>query len=123
MPPRIRAGELRHRIRIEGQTEGSPSETGEVLTTWSELVTLWAKFHPVSGREYFTAKQTASENSVMITTRWPRLIRVTTAHRVVELPASNPTDEETDRIFDIEAVINVDERDEEMLLVCVEHST
>jgi head-tail adaptor len=49
-PRTIRAGELRHRITINGITRGTPLATGEKPMIETSIATVWAKVESLSGR-------------------------------------------------------------------------
>lgn len=104
----MRAGRIRHRVTI--QQRGTPSQNthGEDTTPWVDQVTVYAEIKPLSGREFFTAQTTDSEVSTQITMRYRS--GITTAKRIIR----------ESRVWDIEAVIDVDERRRELQLMCVE---
>jgi len=83
--------------------------TGQVLETWSPQSTIWASIAPVAGREYFNASGERAE--------------VTHKIGIVYGPTVAPRDRITygSRIFDIKSVINLQERNRELLLMCTEH--
>jgi len=97
---------LRHKITIQ-QKSSSQDSYGADDGTWSALFTRRASIQPVSGREYYTAKQTESENNVTFLIRHDNISEtITTKHRISW----------NSRIFDIESIINVMERDKKLLI-------
>ena len=103
----VRAGKLRHKIIVQSFTV-SQDTYGEADKTWSTHKTVWADVQPISGREYFNAKQHTSEISHKVITRHDSTI--TPKMRVYY----------DSRYFDIESVINEGERDKQTTLMCRE---
>ena len=67
----MKAGRLRHRVRIEQQTQ-SVDQFGAPTKTWSTQVECNASIDSVSGREYFGAERDLGEETWKITMRrWP----------------------------------------------------
>ncbi len=103
----MRAGDLRHKVTIQQKTitkdtEGIPSET------WTDFATVWAAIEPLQGREFFSAQAINAQ--------------VTTRIRIRYLAGISPTMRVSygTRIFDIQAVIDVEERHLELQLMCQE---
>lgn len=103
----MKAGELRHRVRIQQLVTGR-DDTGGFSETWADVATVWAAIEPIRGREYFEAQQVNAEVSHRIKCRYRSGI----------LPVMRAVFGV--RIFRIEAVINVDERNRELQLMCIE---
>lgn len=103
----MRAGMLRHKIVVQKFTEVQ-DVYGEADKTWTTFKTLWAHVSPISGREYFDAKQHTSEISHQVKIR--HLDGVTPKMRILY----------DSRYFDIESVINEGERDKQVTLMCRE---
>jgi len=103
----IRAGELRHRVTIQ-QKSVTRNTFGEEIVTWQDVATVWAAIEPLRGREFFESQQVNAE--------------VTTRIRIRYRPGITPTMRVVygSRIFDIQAVINVEERNRELHLMCRE---
>ena len=105
----MQAGRLRHRVIVQRATDSIDSY-GDQTPTWAALGTVWAFVEPLNGREYFAAAQMQSEVST----------------RIVIRPISGVTLTPKDRVkfgsrhFDIQSVINRDERNREIQLLCVE---
>ena len=99
----MQIGKLRHKITIEDVTE-TINDIGEIVEEWEEFATVWAEILPLRGREYWASKQTTSEITGKIRIRY--LADITSKMRV----------KFGERIFDIEAVLNTDERKIETIL-------
>lgn len=104
----MRAGRLRHRVRLERRTLGSADVYGERLPTWALLDSVWASIESVGATETRRAEQQQIEATHAIRIRY--YSGLTAKDRVVF----------NSRTFEILSVLNVDERNIEMLLVCKE---
>lgn len=103
----MQAGRLRHRIQIKTPVEARNSY-GERIVTWSTLATVWASVEPLRGREFLDAEQVQAEISHRVRMRYyPGILP---NYRVVF----------GGRVLEIQAVINVNERNREMQLMCKE---
>lgn len=78
------------------------------MQTWADTATVWAAVLPLSGREYWAAQQVSAERAVEFHTRY--LSGVVPKMRVSY----------NSRTFDIKSVINVEERNRELILVTEE---
>lgn len=103
----MRAGDLRHKITIQSPTETSDG-MGGMTTTWSTFKTVRAAIWPLKGAEYIATMQTTSEISHKVRIRY--LEALTPKHRI----------KWGDRYFDIEAIINPDERNIYFEMMCKE---
>lgn len=103
----MKIGRLRHKIIIEKPTE-TTSDTGDVIQSWAEFATIWAEVTPLRGREYWASKQTTSEITGKIRIRY--LDSITPKMRV----------KFGSRIFNIEAVLNPNEKNIETILLVSE---
>lgn len=103
----MRAGRLRHRVTIE-TPGGSASAFGEVAQSWSTVATVWAAVEPTSSRERVENEQTKAFTTHRIHMRYRS--DVTTAERVVF----------NSRTLNITSVVNPDERDATLELLCTE---
>ncbi len=101
----MRAGELRTRGTLQRASDGS--KWGESVT-WSDYATVWMEIDPVRGREYSEGRKEQAELTHMITIRYVSGVRPD-----MRLSAEG-------RIFKIASVINVEERNRELLLRCTE---
>lgn len=101
-------GDLRHRITIQQKTEGSPQQNaaGEPDYSWTTYLTVSADIRPVTGKETFVAQQHLSGVTTKIAIRYRA--GITAAMRVLY----------GSTVYDIKAVLNWGERNEELLLLC-----
>lgn len=104
----MRAGRLRHRIAIEQQVL-TDDGAGGVTEEWVEIAAPYAAVIPLGGDELFAAQQTMPRVSHRIEMRYMHDIESSTMRVVFR-----------ERVFDIEAVLNIDERDRELHLYCEE---
>jgi SPP1 family predicted phage head-tail adaptor len=105
----MQAGRLRHRVTVQRATDAI-DQYGDQTPTWTSLGTVWASVEPLNGREYFAAAQMQSEVSTRIVIRPISGVTLTPKDRV----------KFGSRYFDIQSVINRDERNRELQLLCVE---
>lgn len=103
----MRAGRLRHRVTIQEKAV-TRNTFGEEVVTWSDVATVWGSVEPVRGREFEDVSFAGAEVSTKIVLRY----------RSGVVPEMRAT--EGDNIYDILAVINVDNRDRELNLYCRE---
>jgi len=103
----MNVGRLRHQVTII-QAVSAPDGAGGLTKTWETLATVWAAVEPLRGREYFAAQQVTAEITHKVTLRY--LTGVRPEMRV----------QFGDREFDIMAVINPQERNIYLELMCVE---
>lgn len=103
----MRAGRLRHQVEIQQYT-ATRDAAGQEIRDWTEFATVRADVMPLSGREFFDAAQYNVEISHRVRIRYRP--GVTTKMRVIH----------EGRVLDIEYVINKDERDRELHLMCIE---
>ncbi len=105
----IRAGKLRHVMEIEQATE-SRNAIGEAIQTWSTFATRHVSVEPFQGREFWSAKQVNAERNLRVRMRY--LEGLTTKMRLNWRARS--------RLFDILSIVDVNERNHEMLLLVEE---
>ena len=105
----MRAGRLRHRVTIERNTNSTPNDNGQVKPNWQTVYTRWAAIRPLRGKEYEEAHQMKAIETHEITLRY---VPITRKDRI----------RYGSRIFNIESVINVGERNKELLCRCVEEA-
>lgn len=103
----MRAGTLRHRVEIQALTV-TEDDIGNQIYEWQTIATVCASIEPLKGREYWAAAQIQAETTVKVTIRY--LAGITPSCRVVF----------KDRVFDIQSIINVEERNRELVLMCRE---
>ena len=108
----MRAGRLNQRVTIQQLAGSPPQDAGGAPTQdWADLVTVFASVEPLRGREFIAAQGVNSEVTGQIRMRY--YPGVTSAMR-----AKMGT-----RIYEIIAVVNVDERNAELILYVKEGPT
>jgi len=103
----IKIGDLRHRVTFQKKTKLPDGHHGHT-SSWEEVVTVWAKVDPVSGREYYYSHQLKNALSHKITIRYRD--DITEELRAVF----------EERIMKIESLINLEEKERFMVLRCIE---
>lgn len=107
----IDPGKMRHRITFQSFT-GTTDSFGDPLSAddsnWKNEATLWAAIDPISGKEFYAAQQSQSEVSHKVRCRYQS--GLTTAMRI-KFGA---------RKFKIISIINWEERNESLLIMCRE---
>ena len=104
----MRSGRLNKKITIQKTTQAQ-SSIGEATDTWLTYAVRWASIEPLLGREYFESQQVNAEETIRFRIRY--LSGVTPKMRISW----------DSRLFDIRSVVNVGERNKEMLLMAVEN--
>ncbi|MCP3680269.1 MAG: phage head closure protein [Gammaproteobacteria bacterium] len=101
----IQSGKLRHKISIQSLVE-TQSSFGEPVQSWSSFTTnVWASIEPLKMQERFIADQFMSNVEKKIT------IRFTTGIEPKQRVINNSLS------YDIESIINPDERNRELQLL------
>jgi SPP1 family predicted phage head-tail adaptor len=100
-------GKLIHRITIQRPVETQDS-LGATVQSWQNLANVWASIEPLSAREQFNLHSTYTAATHKIGMHY--IAGVTAKCRVLF----------GTRAFDIESVINPEERNEDLNLVCSE---
>lgn len=103
----MRAGELRHRVTFQQDNGTTTDSEGIPVRNWVDVITVWARVHDLSGREYFAAQQVQAEVTTEITIRYRAGLNT-------KMRAKYGT-----RIFDILSAIP-DEKKTESKLMCKE---
>jgi SPP1 family predicted phage head-tail adaptor len=103
----MRIGELRHRVVLQ-KKEITEDELKQQSEVWTEITTIWAAIEPLSGREYFAAKQVNAEISARITIRYRK--GITPDMRMVF----------DGRVFEVISIVNPKERCGSLVLMCRE---
>ena len=103
----MKIGSLRHRVVLQQKvvTEDALKQQSE---TWMNIATVWAVIEPLSGKEYFAAKQVNAEISVKLTLRYRKDV-------VLDMRVAFGN-----RVFEVLSVINPKERCESLILMCKE---
>ena len=108
----MRAGQLRHRIRLQQPTK-TQNELGEEIDGWADVFGRWAKVLPKRGKETVEAAQQHATASHTIEIRHCRQIKPNM--RVLW------TDEQQEQhIFNILSVAHVGERRIKTIISCTE---
>ena len=104
----MRAGKMFHRLQWQRDVATTQQANGELQPSWQTKGILWGSFEPLRGRELQLATQINAEINSMVSIRYRSGMR--------------PHDRlaETGRVLDIQAVINPDEKNESMKLLCIE---
>lgn len=106
----MRIGSLRHRVTIQSPKE-SRDDFGGARAEWFDVATVWAKVEPLGGTEVAELKKTGAlyaEATHKVTVRYRS--DVTEKMRIVK----------GDRVFDIASIVNTDERNRELVMMCGE---
>ena len=101
----MRSGRLRHRGVLQSKVE-TRGDAGGVVTTYLTQATVWCGIEPLSGRELTAIQQTQNEARVRIVLRYYSGLDET--WRVVN----------NGKAYAIHSVINENERDRMMTLMC-----
>lgn len=104
---KLKIGDLRHRItfQVPSTTE---NEIGEEIPVYNDFKTVWASIEPLSGKEYLEANKESNEITHRIRIRYTQ--GITNDMRIVY----------KNRVFDIQSIINVNERNKELQIMCIE---
>lgn len=108
----MRAGTLRHTVSIQSRSS-TIDAVGDISDSWSTVISARAEIRPLNARELFAAQATQSEVTHQITVRYrPELAapKVAATYRVLF----------GSRVFDIHGVMNIDERNREIRMLCSE---
>lgn len=100
-------GKLRHQVALLKPVI-SKDELGQEIENLEVQKAVWASIEPLSGKEYFSAKQVNSEVNVKITLRY---IESLLPQWVVRFGQQT---------FNIEAIINFEEKNKYLQLLCSE---
>jgi SPP1 family predicted phage head-tail adaptor len=100
-------GKLRKRVQLQHLVRNQ-DDFGEAIPSYTPYATVWASVEPLQGRELEHAQQISAEITHRVTIRY--IAAVTSEHRVVY----------GERILEIESVINPEERNEMLILMCKE---
>ena len=106
----MQAGRLRNRITIQ-QRATTQDSAGEPSNTWTTFATVWASVEPIRGREFFEAQKTSSSVTNRIIIRYSSTVASVAPKMRVNFGS---------KYYDIEAVLNLEERDKEIHLMCAE---
>ena len=99
---------MRHRISVQSRTRSADGQGG-FTESWATAVEIWASIEPTKAYERFQAMQTQTPITHKIKCRYNA--NITTAKRALFGA----------RIFDIKQVLNIDEGNAFMEMLCVEN--
>ena len=108
----MKAGSLRHRLTVRSKASESVNSYGENTTAYTTDQTVWAAIDDMggmTGRELLVARQILSEGDHIVRTRYRT--GMTTAKQFVTHDS---------RVFDVESVWNVEDRNRELIFRCKE---
>jgi SPP1 family predicted phage head-tail adaptor len=106
----MRAGTLRHSIVLQSPT-GTLDSFGERNTTWNDVATVRASINPITTREQFLAQQAQSSVTHKVTVRYgSEISTIDSSWRVLF----------GSRVFVIQGIRNIDERNKTIELLCEE---
>ena len=106
----MRSGSLRHRVEVQEPTVATTAY-GESSRTWATRWTRWANVTPLRGREFADEQNVRSELSHKVVMRWESVLsEMTTKYQILF----------GSRVFAIESIANVGERDRMVELLCKE---
>ena len=103
----MRAGSLKHQIVIQRYTEAQ-NDYGEAIATWTDLLSTRASIRPLSAKDIFIGKSLINETTHKVFMRYQ--IDIKPNDRVLF----------GSRIFSITSVINSEERNITIELLCKE---
>ena len=104
----MRAGKLRRSITIQQPTNATDA-IGGLTQSWSTFASAYAEISPNNGREAIQAQQINAQQPIQIRMRY--VSGVLPKMRVLY----------GSRIFEIISVANLNEKDREIELTCLEH--
>ncbi len=104
----MRAGKLRHPITIEQPTDTQGSTYGQAGLTWTTFKRTRASIEPASGKEQIGADQVQAGVTHVVGMRF--IPGVTTKMRIAF----------GTRVFSIISTLNIQERNRELKLMCME---
>lgn len=90
----IDSGELRHRVQVQKCTTPRDN-SGSFTETWTTVKTVYAKVEPLTGREFYNARQVVADVTHKITMRFTGL-------------APDDRLKHSGRVYDILRVLNID---------------
>jgi len=100
-------GRLRHRVNLQ-RKRITRDAYGEEAIEWTTYATVWAAIEPLQGQERFGAQQ----------------VKATTSHRVIIRYVKGVKAEDRvlygSRALEINQVLNPDERNQQLTLICSE---
>jgi SPP1 family predicted phage head-tail adaptor len=114
----MRAGKLRHRLVIQKKSSGSPTRTstGASGLTWATLLTVYGSLEPLSGERLETAQATWPKATVEARVRYrSEILDADTSGTSMRISFGG-------RFYPIGKVLNMEERNKELHLLCTQGS-
>lgn len=102
-------GRMRTPLRVQEYLETRTSDGG-VVEAWATTQVVWGRVVGLRGRELFSAQQINKQTSHKVTIRYKK--GLTSDARLVD-PSSS-------RVFNIESVVDIEDRHRFMELLCTE---
>jgi SPP1 family predicted phage head-tail adaptor len=118
----LRPGPLRNRLTIQqlpaGLASKAPNAFNEtdLLGAWLPLATVWAEIKPLTGRELLWAQSIVADVTHQVTIRYFAGLAQTPKMRFLYRDPKSGTQ----RIFNIVAILNDEERNRRMTVLCRE---
>ena len=103
----MNSAKLRHQITIQSPPTALDA-MNQPTGSYTTVATMWASIDPISGREYFAMQAVQSEVTHKITIRYCSLVKP-------NMQVLFGT-----RVFQIVSVLNLEERNIEMQIMCYE---
>lgn len=103
----INPGEFRHTITFQ-ESSGTQDDYGELIDDWKDVITVKAAIYPISGKEFYAAETVNSEVTHKINMRYKPGLKPSMRVKF------------KDRYFNIISIINFQERNVELQLMCKE---
>lgn len=103
----MQSGLLRQRLTIQ-QPSMAQDSYGQTLNTWTDVATVWGEIVPISGREMVIANAMQDSKTHSITIRY--ISGITPKMRI----------KYGTRLFDIQSVLDENERHRTLNLSCIE---
>lgn len=104
----MRAGKLRHRLTIQEPTDTVGDTYGDATITWSDYATVWGSVTPLRGQEQYQADQVQAGVTHRVTMRYR--VGITSKMRISH----------NGRVLSIMSVIDREDRNIELELMCME---
>jgi SPP1 family predicted phage head-tail adaptor len=104
-------GKLRHKVTIHNLIETQSTITGEMVQSWSTGASVWAAIEPLQGRELWQIQQFQAKVDTRITVRYSNDSTAITAKSML-------THSTGDQDYFVESIINPDERNVELQMMC-----
>lgn len=116
MPNNPAAGRLTQRAQLQRDGGTGQSASGQHAEGWGTYAETWAAVEPLTGREYWQAQQAQATVTHQVTIRYrPGVLR--TDRLLVKVAGRSWKDA---RVLNVEAVRDIEERHEWLVLLCVE---